>query len=738
MLATDIPYVNYMREDKSSYSHAKDKGWIDKDDDFLLGDSGGFLFNSTFTFVNTHLLRPAAYYYENFKTYCLNKIDTAPYVRFIVQEELRRKHGFMAPCKMDKNGIVHNLRISGEHYNFLNYGRMNKLDASSVMTTAQGTTGDKKEGFPDFFASQYWWYKSKEFSKHNGFNLIVGKSRRAGFSYMEGVGTANTINLIPKMTVGLAAFDKKYLTKGNAIAAMAFNQCMFYEEHTPFKRGIISRDLEDFQLGYYDRNRNPKGYQSRMISVSSGPDNPDCLIGKDCKEIKCEELSNFPNFNAFMNVTEPTIRTGAISTGMIVAFGTGGSKEGKWEVFEANFYNPGGAYRFMPFENIFDKDSRHSTCGYFKPYVESLQGYLEDGTPSMDAHGNTDYDVAAQILTKERADAKRDAKTPQDYITYCGQYANMPSESFGSTNENMFTSPELLLHIDKLKYDPTYSFYTDGMPVSGDKGIVFKSNARLDSDGNVIHHYIDDLKLPAGGDPHGCLRMYYPPYRDPKTGNIPGGLYKISFDPFGVDKDKDELTTKHSAASFKVWMMPSEYFPNIQSRVVASFFGRPNSMEDVDKIMLNTSILYGNAEALVEVNRGETVQNFRKWKRLDLLSLEPNNVWDNKIKEADSKSYGIVIGDGLKKINGLIYLKELMYEVVAKKEDGSPKYLFEEIYDLGYLNELLKFSHKGNYDRISDAIVHAYDRKRLELNGKAKVIKEAGKDPNDFWNREYF
>ena len=49
MLANDIPYVNYMREDKTSYSHAKDKGWIDKDDDFLLGDSGGFLFNSTFT-----------------------------------------------------------------------------------------------------------------------------------------------------------------------------------------------------------------------------------------------------------------------------------------------------------------------------------------------------------------------------------------------------------------------------------------------------------------------------------------------------------------------------------------------------------------------------------------------------------------------------------------------------------------------------------------------------------------
>ena len=41
----DYPFLKYIKEDKSRYVHAKDAGFIDPDDDFLIGDSGGFLLN---------------------------------------------------------------------------------------------------------------------------------------------------------------------------------------------------------------------------------------------------------------------------------------------------------------------------------------------------------------------------------------------------------------------------------------------------------------------------------------------------------------------------------------------------------------------------------------------------------------------------------------------------------------------------------------------------------------------
>lgn len=38
----DYPFLKYINEDKSHYKHAKDAGFDDPDDLFLIGDSGGF------------------------------------------------------------------------------------------------------------------------------------------------------------------------------------------------------------------------------------------------------------------------------------------------------------------------------------------------------------------------------------------------------------------------------------------------------------------------------------------------------------------------------------------------------------------------------------------------------------------------------------------------------------------------------------------------------------------------
>jgi hypothetical protein len=61
--------------------------------------------------------------------------------------------------------------------------------------------------------------------------MIVNKTRRGGFTYMEGKGSANYINLHPSTSVIFAAFDKKYVTQGNSIAPMCLDQLIFYDEN---------------------------------------------------------------------------------------------------------------------------------------------------------------------------------------------------------------------------------------------------------------------------------------------------------------------------------------------------------------------------------------------------------------------------------------------------------------------------------------------------------------------------
>ena len=41
----DYPFYKYYYEDKSHYPHAKDMGYNDPTDSFLIGESGGFLLN---------------------------------------------------------------------------------------------------------------------------------------------------------------------------------------------------------------------------------------------------------------------------------------------------------------------------------------------------------------------------------------------------------------------------------------------------------------------------------------------------------------------------------------------------------------------------------------------------------------------------------------------------------------------------------------------------------------------
>lgn len=736
---SNIPYINYVFEDKSKYPTAASKGYYDPDNDFLIGNSTGFLMNINFEVRNTHLLREVGIYYDKYKRYTNFETDSYQHKQFRKREESRRKNGMTANCKLlhkdidkydeliskgkvkEAESLLLPLTITGQHYNFINYGNINKLQLNTVTVSkvprADGSfdvkvSGKKDYGIAEFFMSQYWWYKSKKFAINNAYHIIGGKSRRAGFSYMSGVDSANDVNLYPNMTVIHAAFDTKYLTKGNAITRMAMNQTDFYEKNTPFVRGIISRDLEDIYIGYKEKDGTDAGYKGHILSVSAGPANPDCAIGKDGLEIKCEELSNFPNFDDFMNVTEPTTRAGSITTGLISAWGTGGSTEGKWIVFEKNFYNPDD-FKFMPFENVWDPNSRHKICGFFKPYVESLQGFNENGESSMDIHGNTNYSIAEKISDNERLSYKLKNKDEQKYIVYCGQYANSPSEAFSSTSENMFTSLEFNRHVDLIKHNPDYKIHTDGILIENEEtlsGIEFIPNSKL-KDPKLIHNFIEAVPVRSFDDLHGCTRIFHQPLKD-RTGKVLENTYTVTYDPYG--KSKDNFNNKDSLASITAWMEPNEINPFAKRRRVASFVGRRVSMEEVDRIAYMMCKYY-NAKLFFENNRGETKSNFKVWNALNILLKEPIIVWDSNIKSKVAGEFGMTVGNDIRKLQGLRLLKGYLYEKIGTKEDGEYIYWFNTITDLPYLLELQMWDNEGNYDRVSDAILWAFDLKRKEL-----------------------
>lgn len=745
------PFLEYIEEpDKEKkYKKASDCGWYDPHNNFLIGDSGGFLLNiRPGKFVNTELFNEAARTYQATGKYTQFKVDSIPHRQFRRRECDRRRNGFSAPCWQNPDGSIEDVWITGGHYNFLNYTRMERTDESSVIVTEHGATAKKIYSFPSFIDAQFWTWQIIEFCRRNGLHLIIDKTRRGGFSYIMAADSSNEVNLSKHKVVIHVAADNKYLIKQGGLSDFAVNNLKFFEEKTPFKRGIFSPTTDSFKLGYRMKNgvEADDSWSSSLLSVSAN-NNPDCAIGKDAVTIKVEELSTMQNFDDFMNVTEPTMTVGTRTTGTLMAWGT--ATAANMQIFEQNFYNP-RAFNFMPFENVWDNDARNEVCGFFKSYAWGLEGEI-DGVKGFDKDGNSNLRIGLQLAARERIEKKKTAKTFAEYLNYLGQRALFPAESFSSASENIFSSEALNKFEDKLRVDNSYKFYTDGeLFEDGTKKIYFKSNARIRIENPDIktYDYIQGVPRRGNEDPHGCIRVWFAPeYEETYIGDrlirsILPGTYVAVYDPVGIDKDKKEITDRHSHNSIFVIEMPRER-NGFKPKLCAAYYGRTERLEEADEKFYRLCKWYNCiGTGLVEINRGETVSNFRKWKATKYLGYEPLYVWDSAVKEKVSTSYGYNIGSGPKKLDGLRLLKEFLYEVIGKNEFGEDIYVFERFLDYQTILELKKFNAEGNFDRISSLILLGIYWKSIDIKGKRELASRKkvteDNDKTDIFNRQWF
>lgn len=745
------PFLEYIEEpDKEKkYKKASDCGWYDPHNNFLIGDSGGFLLNiRPGKFVNTELFNEAARTYQATGKYTQFKVDSIPHRQFRRRECDRRRNGFSAPCWQNPDGSIEDVWITGGHYNFLNYTRMERTDESSVIVTEHGATAKKIYSFPSFIDAQFWTWQIIEFCRRNGLHLIIDKTRRGGFSYIMAADSSNEVNLSKHKVVIHVAADNKYLIKQGGLSDFAVNNLKFFEEKTPFKRGIYSPTTDSFKLGYRMKNgvEADDSWSSSLLSVSAN-NNPDCAIGKDAVTIKVEELSTMQNFDEFMNVTEPTMTVGTRTTGTLMAWGT--ATAANMQIFEQNFYNP-RAFGFMAFENVFDNDARNEVCGFFKSYAWGLEGEI-DGVKGFDEDGNSNLRIGLKLAARERIEKKKTAKTFAEYLNYLGQRALFPAESFSSASENIFSSEALNKFEDKLRVDNSYKFYTDGeLFEDGSKKIYFKSNARIriENPDMKTYDYIQGVPRRGNEDPHGCIRVWFAPeYEETYIGDrlirsILPGTYVAVYDPVGIDKDKKEITDRHSHNSIFVIEMPRER-NGFKPKLCAAYYGRTERLEEADEKFYRLCKWYNCiGTGLVEINRGETVSNFRKWKATKYLGYEPLYVWDSAVKEKVSTSYGYNIGSGPKKLDGLRLLKEFLYEVIGKNEFGEDIYVFERFLDYQTILELKKFNAEGNFDRISSLILLGIYWKSIDIKGKRELASRKkvteDNDKTDIFNRQWF
>ena len=393
----------------------------------------------------------------------------------------------------------------------------------------------------------------------------------------------------------------------------------------------------------------------------------------------------------------------------IVTHNTGGTEGADFESAEELFYNP-KVNNCLRINNKWDDGADGTWCGYFVPVYINLAGF-------MDEHGNSLVDKAIEYEKVNREEKKK-SKRSESYSQHIAELPFTPREAVLTFDTNLLPTQELVEQLNYVEVNKKWSTGVTGTLVNTEDGIKFKYDISLKPVYKFPHGKQDDVT--------GCVVIYESPVR--VNGEIPRGLYLACHDPYA----HDETTNSASLGVTYIIKRTNEFSQTMNECIVASYVGRPKTQDDYNRQLFNL-VEYYNAELGFENDRGDTVAYARRFKKLKYLAKQFEFTDKKELQGKTKRSYGMNMTKQRKQ-QGEIYLRDWLLTPTETLEDGRKKLILHHIYDPALLEELIKFNHKGNFDRAMALIVGMYHRQEV-YNLKVRSIKE--NNHKEFFERFY-
>lgn len=692
--------------------------------------------------INTEAFREAGNNFMKKNYYCPDPWGSNDWFAFWKQERQRCLRGV----------TIGGATITGEHYFYLNYCPIQRVE------NTQARVSVKIEGFPDFWDGDYNYFwsrniardgvikstlestkliheieeeqnrvttlptleKAKEMKAYleglqlevkivldhleGGYDLILGKARRKGYSYKNSAIAACNYVHRPKSYTMFMAYEKKYLyPKG--IFNMSLNHINFINSYTAWimPTDIINRQdhIKSSYIEYSKGIKLEKGFKSEIQAISF-KDNPDAGRGKDARDIIGEEVGAWGvpgGLKASLSAMQPSVSAGNIKTGMITLFGTSGDVEGGTADF-ANMHGRPLANNFLPFIDVWG-DTEDKIEGFFHPVNWNMEGFY-------DAEGNSDLKGAVRAEQATRENLIANGATSSELQSRMQEHPLNSSEAFAIISVNNFPVIELKSQLEKVKAKKLQSI--KGTPVElYYEGKECKGKPILSGKANPIISYYD---IPV--DKRGCPVIYEFPINNP-----PRGLYKIGYDPIRQDKG----TSLAGITVYKGVHVGSTY----HSILVAEYIGRLETPDDIDRVaemladMYNTTIMHENEVTGVK-------NYFRRIKRLGLLAAQPDTVISKNIKKSTvARVFGCHMNEQLKDA-GERYVKTWLLTILDYDEHGDPIRVIDRIFSTRLLEELIAYNRRGNFDLVSSLFMCMFQVQEEKLGTEY----EEGKGNNKF------
>lgn len=682
--------------------------------------------------------------FKNNGYYCNEPVNSPGYINYWDEQLRRCKEGYE----------VEGHKITQHHYQYLNFSPI-----QVAIKEGSGNVSSKITTLPDFWDGDYDYFWSLEIAKNGmlnsislasskeekeecrnltgderknsnitilerlklrvkphtdylegGNHMVIGKSRRKGYSFKNASVCVNTYNTTRKSFTTIGAFDKKYLYPKGTMG-MASDYLSFLSKHTAWGKAREFVDKQEHKRASYEEVingvRTESGYMSEIMAVTF-KDNPSAARGKDPLYVLLEEAGAFPNLKESHAATMLGLTAGRYMTGQILIFGTGGDMEVGTKDFAEMFYSP-IEFGCMPFVNIWDKNADNSYCGFFHPIYLNFEGFYDE-------QGNSDIDGAIAHELAFREKLVKNSTSSFALQSRMQECPLSPSEAFLTVSSNDFPVVELRARYNKVVANqlhiklgtPVYLERTKrDIEVAGVKKTIniVKAVPDLDNLVNPLWDYKTKTKELKGG-----VVIYEGPVANP-----PKGLYKIGFDPYRQVSSTETYPSLGAIYVYKGFCRGGY----LHNQIVAQYVGRPYDPDDVNRIAEMLAELY-NAEIMHENEVTHVKAYFQKRKKLHLLAFQPNRVITANIKDSEvNRVYGIHMTEKLKDA-GEKYIKQWLLEIRDYDSEGNPIYNLDTINDPGLLEELILYNRKGNFDRVMSFMMLMF---QIEEEGEQKVYE---------------
>ena len=193
-----------------------------------------------------------------------------------------------------------------------------------------------------------------------------------------------------------------------------------------------------------------------------------------------------------------------------------------------------------------------------------------------------------------------------------------------------------------------------------------------------------------GDKTEGAVVMYESPYTT-KEGEVPHNLYFLCHDPYAQEKSG----SNESLGAAFVMKRPNN-LSKPDDIIVASYVGRPRTQDEYNR----------NLFMLAEYYNAKNVR----------------------------RQYGMHMTEQRKR-QGELYIRDWLITPRHTDEDGNTTLNLHRIYDPALLQELIKFNHKGNFDRVMAFMVGMYHTRELYNKEVVEILKDGAAD--EWFDRIY-